>query len=401
MDLKDLMSGIAVVIDDALDQEYPTSDTKDRIADIVRLFQEKWSVPFYQASRMPPDDLWSGLLDSASFVLLDWKLWPTGVSHLKQYVIKEHLRFLKKAKEFSVPVFIFTNESPEDIEDKLETIYQGETLRKSFVFVQRKGDLLSDGSLNLDRFYKWFRDNSSVYTLKTWDQIFHDAKRSLFKSMYAISPDWPRIFWHAYQKDGVDPSFGLSQLISDGLWGRMQTNAFTQEVLSDPNNGDVHVPTDDLRKLIEATTFRATAVDDDIRCGDLFKLPRQKFLLNIRPDCDCIPRDGLRRNDVDLYCIEGKKIRESELTDAYRRGHFRERSDQSIVFAATAGKSIRFRFKNLRVKTFGELQDQRIGRLLHPYLTRIQQRYALYLQRQGLPSVPAGAVSTDLVERAK
>ena len=405
MDLKDLMAGIAVVIDDALDQEAPTSDngdrTKDRISDIVRLFQQKWSIPFYKASKMPPDHIWSSLLESASFVLLDWKLWPDGASELEKYMIEKHRRFLQKAKEFSVPVFIFTNENTDDIEDELRTIYQGQTLKKSFVFVQRKDDLFSNDSLNLDPVHKWIKENASVYTLKKWDQLFRVARKSLFRSMYAISPDWPRIFWHAYQRDGVDPSFGLTQLISDGLWGRMQTNAFTPEVLGSSNNDDLQVQRDDLRALIEATTFRATAAEDDIRCGDLFKLHRRKFLLNIRPDCDCIPRDGLGRNNVDLYCIEGKKIRESKLTDAYRRGHFRERSDQSIVFAATEGKSIRFRFKNLRVKTFGELQDQRIGRLLHPYLTRIQQRYALYLQRQGLPSVPAGAVSTDLVDSAK
>lgn len=140
--------------------------------------------------------------------------------------------------------------------------------------------------------------------------------------------------------------------------------------------------------------------DDDIRCGDLFKLPKGKYLLNIRADCDCVPRDGLRRDDVELYCIKGEKMRQSEVAHAYEGGHFRERRDQSIVFAATGGKSIRFRFKNLRVKAFGTLKEQRIGRVLHPYLTRIQQRYALYLQRQGLPSVPAGAVSTELVDSA-
>ena len=403
MDLKDLMSGIAVVIDDALDPESPASNNgdRDRIVNIVALFEKEWCTPFYRASRMPPDDTWDNLLKSASFVLLDWKLWQGSASELETHGVEKNLEFLERAKDHSVPVFIFTNEDPDDIAYRLERIYEGDSLKKSFVFIQRKSELLSNDSLNLECVLNWVTENASVYTLKKWDQLFSVARRSLFSSMYAVSPDWPRVFWHAYQADGVDPSLGLTQLISDGLCGRMRTIAFTQEVLDSQNHDDLEVPPNDLRALIEATTFRATATDDDIRCGDLFKLPKGKYLLNIRPDCDCVPRDDLKRDDVELYCIKGKKMRESEVTRAFGGGHFRERPDQSIVFAATEGRSIRFRFKDLRVKTFGELRDQRIGRLLHPYLTRIQQRYGLYLQRQGLPSVPAGAVSTNLVDSAK
>ena len=57
------------------------------------------------------------------------------------------------------------------------------------------------------------------------------------------------------------------------------------------------------------------------------------------------------------------------------------------------GKTVRFDFRKFQVKQFSDVKDQRIGRLLHPYLTRIQQRYALYLQRQGLPRIPEEAVA--------
>ena len=94
-----------------------------------------------------------------------------------------------------------------------------------------------------------------------------------------------------------------------------------------------------------------------------------------------------------MYCIEGETIGDSELK--YRKGHFVERDDQSIVFVAYEGETIRFRFKKLRIKRFGEVKQFRVGRVLHPVLTRIQQRYALYLQRQGLPAIPEGAVSAE------
>ena len=399
MDLKDLLSGIGVVIDDALGND---GDPNDSVLNIVERLEQDLSLPFYKIDRLPPKDHWPNLFQSASFILLDWKLWRASASQLVQEGIAANIRFLEQAKSHFVPVFIFTNESVADVTDALPSdIYRAEEAENSFVFVHSKIQLLSGNSLDLEPVHKWTMQSASVYALKTWDRVFFAARRSLFGDMYGISPHWPRIFWSAYQEDGVDPSLGLTQLITDGLVGRIGTGAFTRAALGNPGTDNKDVPADDLRALIGATTFRAAGTDDDIRCGDLFKLPKGKYLLNIRADCDCVPRDGLKRDDVELYCIKGEKMRESEVSHAYEGGHFRERPDQSIVFAATDGKSIRFRFKNLRVNAFGKLKEKRIGRLLHPYLTRIQQRYALYLQRQGLPSVPTGAVSTYFVDSAR
>ena len=58
-------------------------------------------------------------------------------------------------------------------------------------------------------------------------------------------------------------------------------------------------------------------------------------------------------------------------------------------------RSVQFDFRKFRVQKFSELKDQRIGRLLHPYLTRIQQRFGLYLQRQGLPRIPEAAIPPE------
>lgn len=69
-----------------------------------------------------------------------------------------------------------------------------------------------------------------------------------------------------------------------------------------------------------------------------------------------------------------------------------ERVNQAIVFAAGDGRSIDFDFKQLRIEKFETWKSQRVGRLLHPYVTRIQQRYALFLQRQGLPRIPGEAI---------
>ena len=193
----------------------------------------------------------------------------------------------------------------------------------------------------------------------------------------------------------MDPSLSLTHLINDNLRGRMRANAFEEGILDSAHE---EIPRGDLQALLGEASFQGIPSENEIRCGDLFKLPRGKFLLNLRPDCDCIPRDGQQHIDrVQLYCVEGKRMTNGELRKQYRErtGDFEERVWEVVVFAACEGKSVRFDFRKLRIEEFSELKDKRIGRLLHPFLTKIQQRFGLYLQRQALPRIPDAAVPTN------
>ena len=399
MELKDLMSGIAVVIDDKINCAMPDEDGiqggGDLIFKIVERIEEEWNLPFYKASDIPPEEIWSNLFQSASFILLDWKLWPSNSSELEESGIEKNIHFLEQARDYFVPVFIFTNESLEDVKYELpETIYKEESLEKNFIFIRSKASILFDHSLDFGAIEEWISKNASVYILKTWEQAFYAAKKELFGSMYARSPDWPKVFWKAYKEDGVDPSSSLTNLINDSLQGRMLTNGFEGSILDTP---PAEVSEEDLRALIGEVSVRPqkNLLPDEIRCGDLFQLSEKKFLLNLRPDCDCIPRHNQSIDRVNLYCVEGEIINDQILIEKYRNGHFDEVIWESIAFAVCEGQSVRFNLNKLRVKRFKDIKDKRIGRILHPYLTRIQQRYGLYLQRQGLPRIPAEAVCID------
>lgn len=398
MDLRNLMSGIAVVIDDALEgvgaDDEGKAEIGDRIDEIVEQIEKSWNLPFYKTRKMPPEATWPNLLQAACFILLDWRLWPLGALDLEKEGVKTNIQFLEQARDFFVPVFIFTNENLEDVKNELPPkVYRKDALEKNFVFIRRKSDLFSgDGSLDCSSIEEWIKQNASVYALKTWEKEFFVAKKELFSSMYAKSPNWPSVFWNSYKDDKVDPSSSLMHLINENLHGRMQTNSFKAENFPD-NSADV--PRGELLALIGATCFRTKEKlpEDEIRCGDLFKQSKGKFLLNLRPDCDCVPRDGQVGN-VELYCVEGRKMRDSELCKQYQRetGRFSERVWESVAFSIYEGKSLRFDFRKLSVRKFSELENCRVGRLLHPYITGIQQRYALYQQRQGLPRVPCSAV---------
>lgn len=374
MDLRELLSGIGVVIDDALHPDAAASDDddRDRIVDIVAQFESEWSLPFFKTGNMPPDDAWANLLDSASFVLLDWKLWPDGApDELRRHGIRKNRQFVEEARAYSVPVFIFTNEDLDEIKYHLRHVYDDEALAKSFVFIQRKEELLSNGMLELRVIHNWVSGNASVYALKKWDQLFRAARKDLFSAMYTGSPEWPRVFWRSYEEDGVDPGLALTEMINDSLRGRMQFNAFDEEIPGSSDAGSDEVSSSQLRSLVAATYFLETLPETHARCGDLFKHKKGKYLLNIRPDCDCIPRGNREAEDVRLYCIEGRKINDSRLREKYYRGQFSEHIGEAIAFAVIEGRSVWFSFRKLRLMTFGELKERRIGRLLHPYVTRI------------------------------
>ena len=235
-----------------------------------------------------------------------------------------------------------------------DAIYREETSDKSFLFIQQKDTLLSGGSLNLGAVGQWLKGNASVYALKIWSQAFHAARKDLFGSMYAKSADWPKLFWKAYKDDGVDPGSSLTHLINDNLRGRMRTGSFDPDVLAAGVGEDVSM--EDLRALIAEVSFQSKEAmpDNEIRCGDLFRRSKGRFLLNVRPDCDCVPRDT-ESGEVDLYCIEGEKINDSQLERKVQHGQIVERVAEGIIFAVYEGRSVRFDFKKLSVEKFKEL----------------------------------------------
>ena len=387
MESRTLMSGIAVVIDDRIRPADATAEEpEDPIVGIVQQLENDWKLPFYRSPRLPPDDMWPSLLEAASFVLLDWELWPKGAASLEQDGIEQNIKFLRKARSHFIPVFVFTNTTYEEIDSRIpDDLYDSNSPSSQFILVRRKADLLKDGVLDFSAIDQWIAENASVYTLKTWSRVFNDARRDLFGSMYSKNRDWPRVFWNAYVDDGVDPSGSLTTMISDSLRGRMRLNAFDGVSWNDK---DVDVDAGEIRSLIAETWVSKQLSDGEVRCGDLFQRDNGSYLLNVRPDCDCVPRSG-RIDRVRLFCIEGSEVSPSDCE--YRDGQFAEKPWQSIVIATTAGSYVEFDFKKLCIKRFSELKDKRVGRLMHPYLTRIQQRYASYQQRQALPRMPTEA----------
>ncbi len=107
----------------------------------------------------------------------------------------------------------------------------------------------------------------------------------------------------------------------------------------------------------------------------------------------------LRSNNADkveLYCLKGRIFDENKINNeggsTIIEGQFIEKINNSIVPFLDGGQIIEFLFRDIKPKKWKDLKEKRVGRLLPPYINRIQQRYALYMQRQGLPRIPDAAI---------
>jgi len=376
MNLSDLYAGIAIIIDDEIDEK---GANINQIIEQIR----KNNIPMVLEKELPRRDTITNLRN-VSFILLDWELKGSNENRVIEY-----LKELTKIRV--VPIFIFSDQDIDYIKNKLieKDLYING--KPSNIFIKKK-DQLVDNKL-FETIEAWLASNPSMRVLKKWEIEYEEAKNKLFLDLFSINPYWPNILCSAFTDDNVDFGNSLSEVVSLNLKTRMHPIEFGIEPADTGT-----VTEDELKMVLMGTKFiRCDSLHPDYFApGDVFQIPGNKFLINIRPECDCVPdRDKEEKiEDVDLYLLRGDKLTPGQLFNRYSepRGQFDEHDSDAIVFSVYEGKSIIFGFKKLCVKKWGEVKTQRIGRLLPPYITRIQQRYALFIQRSGLPRTPAAAV---------
>ncbi len=102
----------------------------------------------------------------------------------------------------------------------------------------------------------------------------------------------------------------------------------------------------------------------------------------------------MRQAEVKAYLLKGSEITNAKVAEriSSKYGTIFESDTESVVFGLTGGATVSFQFGTLLVEDSGGWMANRIGRLLPPYLTRLQQRYSAYLQRPGLSRIPKTAL---------
>ena len=386
MNIEQLLKGIVVVIDDEIDK----SDTN--INKIVKQLDDN-NYPILKYKEL--DKIDTAKLGYISFLLLDWdlreslidesdKISGVKITGTRDEYIVENIEFIREiiASTFC-PIFIFSNQDVNSIETKLVQEKIIHDNKPSRIFIKSKRDVENSGQLFAE-IEAWLKSTPSMYVLKKWEIEYQNAINIFFNDFQNFSPFWPLILWECFKKDDVDPSLELAELLTRNLHNRISSFQFCEEVFA---KRDFEPKKEEIRAVLEGERFldKSRLRIDDIGTGDLFKMSETDYLINIRPQCDL-----LRKDEVMIYCVKGKLIPvENENSNFFKKhGQFNELINQAIVPFIDNGKRIDFSFNEIKIMKFDEIKDNRIGRLLPPYITRIQQRFALYLQRQGLSRIP-------------
>lgn len=402
MEVADLFSGIAVLIDDQIGEK------EANISDVVRQIEEK-KMPcvFYKEL---PDVNAICHFTGVSFLILDWKLpekdlgdsiadgvkIPDLLSEANETKNIEFLNMLRKS--CFAPIFIFTNEGKERVIAKLKEHGLYQDGRPNVIFVKNKDELKGDNKL-FSEIEKWVKVTPSIYVLKEWEREYQNAKNRLFLDFYERSPFWPNVLWGCYKDDGADiMSRELGEIITRNLYTRMAPLSFDSEILEIAATST----RSEIRCVLEGERFIKFEQlnENEIFTGDIFREEykineetKYRYWLNIRAQCDLV-----RNSNPNLYCLKGRVINEDEINTGegiiFNNGEFREKKTNAIVPCIDNGKIIEFLFQGFEIKKWNSLKDKRIGRLLPPYINRIQQQYALFFQRLGLPRTPEEAFVT-------
>ncbi|MBY5337018.1 hypothetical protein HFO99_24415 [Rhizobium leguminosarum] len=401
-----LFKGIAVVIDNGI-------GTEEAIGKILANIRAVGGHAIELLS-LPKADYDLEHFSRVSFFIMDWNLsnstegipLEAGVrlpEGLDREMIAENIAFLKRLSQSRhAPVFIFTNEDPGRVMDELSADPDlHRSVEESHILVMRKVEVT-------DKLYdvleEWANRTPSVLTLKTWERGFLRAANELFIDLHNRTPFWPVLLWQTFGADEVPPEVEMNKLINRLVESRMDLlnldlTPFV-ETVEEQRKKEQAAYQESMYRVLEGERFlRNERLKEDIYApGDVFEFPvqdnRKSYWINIRAECDCLRGD----EDLPLYLLQAKVVDGVEERINKEFGNFNDEKDnETIVFAMIGGKTFSIKYKDMKIKTIKQIRKEsgeRVGRLLPPFITRVQQRYAAYIQRPGMPRIPAALHET-------
>jgi len=387
----ELLRGVAIIIDDQI------ADTSSEIFKLITEIEER-HIPCVKYDTLPELESITHLSE-VSFIILDWDLTPfDGVSR-PESAITDNIEYLKCLIESCfVPIFIFTNKNQESVKQEISDNSGSDLVDNKMIYIRSKSELLS-GKL-FDEIEKWIKDNPSAYVIKKWSCEYQKTKNALFIDLYEQSPHWPRIFWQRFSEDKINESHELREMLTKNILCRWTPFLFDKDIiLASSTEGDINQST--LLSVWEGAYYiKNQRLDpNSTSSGDIFKITTDDtpiYYLNIRPECDCVSRGTTEScPKLPLYLIEGIALTSRDKIHVHiskkKNGSNCEIKDDISNYLCCGicdGEVIKFSFKKFSIQDWNEIREHRIGRLVPPFITAIQQKFSAYLQRQGLPPIP-------------
>lgn len=440
MDVRKLFSGIAVIIDNEVDKkEAPIYKIRTNITNS--------NIPVVTYNNIPPNETVESL-KNASFIILDWNFLDEpigetdealmgliGASELKKQKQEELIEFVKLLlDELFVPVFIFSGVDISEVEDVLSEKGLYNKGKANRIFVKSKTEVESEEQL-FQCIEEWLKKMPSIYAMKEWDNVFQTTKNCMFREWYQYAPQWVSVIWNMLKADSCEVQDEFGEFLTRNIVNRISEFYFEETLFVLEGKSSV----EELKKVIERERYieYSENASGQAYTGDLFK-DSKYYYLNIRAQCDLSRRD----DTVNLYLIKGKALKDKDIvtedirfvsegelkfpnkvytleeiqemcraaadekdgaTDElqqlnrqfrkyrnlvfFNQGELLEKKPEIVLACIDNGKIIKFQI-DLVIKTFAEIKDKRIGRVLPPYITRIQQKCSQHIVREGTMPIP-------------
>lgn len=397
-----ILEGSVVYIDD----EYA-----DEEKDAGRFYKQLWDAgrPIRPYKDIPPDDHlehWDGL----AMVVLDWNLIDSEIRQsgaaaaLEESARKKMIKFLGALlARYYCPVFIVSATGNDKIEEALRESegFPTEALGPR-VRIVHKSDVGDDF---LKRLEAEVDADPVLSLLRVWEQQYQRAKNRMFIEFSAMAPNWPAYIVKVTSKDGADPASELMEVLYANLRHRVDPVAFDHDRLltyAGTSSGET------LRRVSQGRTMlpNTSLSDRMVYPGDLFKLdPKSpdEVWMNVSPVCQTVPRQEKDENGQDkvdekgapvlkqvkLHLLRGVRWGTPPLTKT-QFDKLKTKSDGPngvAIHTLLDGSPYYFDFGDAQIRDWDDVKKLRVGRLLPPFVTRVQQKHAGYIQTEGLPAV--------------
>ena len=208
IDVEELFKGIAVIIDDEI------NDETSPIFKIKKLIEQR-NIPVLTYTEGPRLEIIEAL-SNVSFIVLDWEYLDSSFqtdmgeeriaipATLHDDAEENLIKFIDGViNKIFVPTFIFTGHDSEKIKSKLKENDLWKEGNPNRIFIKQKADLDSEEKL-FTSIKEWLKEMPSVYVLKEWEKTFNKTKNEMFLDLYGYSPYWVKIVWDTLKRDSID-----------------------------------------------------------------------------------------------------------------------------------------------------------------------------------------------------
>lgn len=385
--IKLLLNSTAVVIDDEIEREGAQINTL-----IEEL--EKQGTLFVKLPKIEIQNIEA--LSNVAFIILDWEFnenvceLPAGVSLGPEIVENAHdktVDFIKQiTSKYYFPILIFSQQSCENIKSRLENDENlNHCIDTGRIGIFHKQDLIPNKVI--DYLNSWLTENLSAHLFIHLRNIIGNTQHQFYNEFDECSVDWPNHVYNNLNQDRpVDIDHEFQEFVLTALASRISPTKFgaTFKQTSDLSRNEI-------LKIYSCIKFINYNIDQQIgvSSGDLYRKINQDgsfcddYIINITAPCDL-------RKDKKLF-LHGEAYNcevDFESIDKVK---------EHSIFQICDNDCIKFRFdsfERIKIKDNGDKiikEDEkwvRIGRVVHPYITNLQDRFSHYIVRRGVTRTP-------------